>query len=293
MPGQPLPRLERLLVTRPEPEASRWVADLKAHAWPAFALPLIKIAEPEGAGTLAALRYWRTHWDHMDAVFFVSGAAVVHFFRGVPPWAATDLPSTRFWAPGPGTARALYRCLEERGLSALATDTPAPDAGQFDSEALWPLVSAQVGMGRRILLVRGASEDPVSAAGAEAPVPPSWPGTGRDWLLQQCVQAGAEVDVCVAYRRLAPRWTPEQQQRALESLTAHSAWLFSSSEAVRHWRDCMPAQAQAPFAAMAVTTHQRIAEQAHGLGFSRVVTVRPTLSDLLGSLESVWSSSPV
>ena len=71
-----------------------------------YTLPLIEIAPPDAEADQATLRHWRAHWTQADAILFVSGAAVTHFFEsGVAP--ARQPPRTRFWAPGPGTARLL------------------------------------------------------------------------------------------------------------------------------------------------------------------------------------------
>ena len=285
-PSRRLPRLDRLLVTRPEAEARRWAADLRAHGWPADVLPLLAITAPADADTLARLQHWRVHWPEVDAVFFVSAAAATHFWDSVPHGADAPLPKTRFWAPGPGTAKVVAQCLAQRGLGALSVDAPPAQAGQFDSEHLWPVVADQARPGRRLLVVRGASEDAEPTALSNGGV---WPGAGRDWLLNRCRQAGMEVNVCVAYQRVAPRWSTAEQALAQAGLGEGSLWLLSSSEAVRHWERCWGGVVPSPSAGVAMVTHERIAVAAERLGFGRVVMVRPTLSDVLSSLESGWS----
>lgn len=254
---------------------------LRVAGWPAMALPLIQIAEPRDAETSQALHQARAHWAEMDALMFVSGAAVSHFFAhgvALPPGA--DL-RTRFWAPGPGTGRLLAQALAGLGLDASRIDTPPADAPQFDSEALWPVVAAQVVAGRRIQLVRGASVD----ASAEQPSPPT--GNGRDWLIRQCTAAGALVQACVAYERRAPDWTADTRAQALQAQGAGSVWLFSSSEALDH---LLAAEPQADWSrAEALVTHPRIAERARQAGFGRVVQTRPALPDVLRALESGWT----
>ena len=278
--------LERLIVTRPAGEAASWVQALQAQGWPAQALPLIDIAEPQDAATLALLRHWRAHWLDMDALLFVSGAAVGHFFaRDVRPPTRPDR-GTRFWAPGPGTARVLAQALTGLGLGATRIDSPPTDAGQFDSEALWPVVAPQVRAGRRILVVRGAS--PEGAAMAASPPPQNrHAGNGRDWLIQQCEAAGARVESCVAYERSAPRWTAAQAAVARAAASTGSVWLFSSSEAVNHLFTAAPHTDWSP--ACAIATHPRIAASAKAAGFGRVIETRPALPDVLRALESNWS----
>lgn len=274
-------RLDRLIVTRPAPEASAWVDALRAEGWPAHALPLIDIAEPESLSDLQTLRHWRAHWSDADALLFVSGAAVSHFFaKGVvAPGAPT---ATRFWAPGPGTARLLAQAVEPLGLGADRIDSPPADAAQFDSEHLWPVVAPQVGPGRRVLIVRGTS--PNGPEEADAPVVA---GNGRDWLIRQCTAAGAQVEGCVAYARRTPVLSAADRALVDAATGEGSVWLFSSSEALA------PLQALAPAPvwtrATALVTHPRIAASAQQAGFGRVVQTRPALSDVVRALESGWT----
>lgn len=259
--------------------------DLQAQGWPARALPLIDISPPQDAATLDLLRHWRAHWPSLDAMMFVSGAAVSHFFAQDVSAPALPAGETRFWAPGPGTARVLAQALSGLGLDASRIDAPAADAGQFDSEALWPVVAPQARVGRRILVVRGAS---TGAAAADAPTGPiRHAGNGRDWLIEQCEAAGAEVVSCVAYQRSAPRWTDEQRAEARAAAAPDCAWLFSSSEALNHLTASVPHTDWGQTCAIA--THPRIAAQARAAGFGRVIETRPALPDLLRALESHWS----
>ena len=250
------------------------------------ALPLIDISEPQDTATWASLRYWRAHWLDMDALLFVSGAAVSHFFAQDVRAPTRPDGGTRFWAPGPGTVRALAQALTGLGLGATRIDSPPTDAGQFDSEALWPVVAPQVRAGRRILVVRGAS--PEGAAMAASPPPQNrHAGNGRDWLIQQCEAAGARVESCVAYERAAPRWTAAQAAVARAAASTGSVWLFSSSEAVNHLLTAAAHTDWSP--ACAIATHPRIAASAKAAGFGRVIETRPALPDVLRALESNWS----
>lgn len=277
-PRRPV-RLSRLIVTRPAPEAQIWADALRQRAWPAHALPLIEIGEPSDMATLKALQDWRQQVFQVDAAMFVSGAAVTHFFAGMAPnhvtaaLAAGRAP-TRFWAPGPATAAAL----QEAGVPVDRIDAPAQDALQFDSETLWPIVAPQLHAGAQVLIVRGAS------SGAPVDIVA---GSGRDWLIRQCLAAGARVDACVAYDRRAPVWTSRQQALARTAVGPDAAWLFSSSEALTHLKTLMPqANWQDTFA---LATHPRIAQSAHAAGFGQVISSRPALRDLMLALESTWS----
>jgi uroporphyrinogen-III synthase len=249
-----------------------------------MALPLIEIAAPREPQVLSALAQARSGWQDHDALMFVSAAAVHHFFRnGVA--LSTEHPGhrTRFWAPGPGTARALAQSLIPLGVDASRIDTPPADALQFDSEHLWPMVQHQMVDGARLLVVRGVSPE------SEGTTTYGITGSGRDWLMDQCRARGARVATCVTYERRAPVWTEFQQSQAQAASGPDSVWLFSSSEAVGHLESLLPfarwSQAQA------LCTHERIATAAQAAGFGRVFTSRPSLEDVLCALELAQRSS--
>jgi len=282
MPAQAPERLQRLIVTRPAPEAATWVSVLQAAGWPAQALALIEIGEPQSPAALAALTHWRQHWSTMDALMFVSAAAVRHFFAAESHTPEQPL-ATRFWAPGPGTARVLAQALQRLGLDASRIDAPALDAAQFDSESLWPVVQPGLRPGQQLLIVRGLSE------GAADPVPtdPQLPGHGRDWLIEQCQAAGVQVQACVAYQRRAPKLDAATLHQLHLGQAPGSVWLFSSSEALEHLQACAPGADWSHASALA--THPRIQQRARESGFGTVLPTRPALADVLRALESGWN----
>ncbi len=272
--------LRRLLVTRPADEAATWVEQLRGQGWPAQALPLIQITAPRRADAAERLHQVQAQWANFDALMFVSGAAVQHFFAADLPRADAQTHS-RFWAPGPGTARRLAQSLSAVGLGADRIDAPPPDAAQFDSESLWPVVVHQLRPGSRVLIVRGQSV----AAGDDAATVPSG-GNGREWLIRQCEQAGAEVQTVVAYERHAPNGTDAFQAELRLACSAGSVWLLSSSEALDHLLAAQPGAAWSD--AQALVTHPPIAQRAQQAHFGRVVQTRPALPDVLRTLESQW-----
>ena len=196
---------------------------------------------------------------------FVSGNAVEWFFRLKP--AQQQLFAARAWAPGPGTREALLHA----GVPPQSIDTPAPDAAQLDSQALWQQVGHQLGAGQRVLVVRGG--DAASQA------------AGRDWLAAQLAQRGIAVESVVAYSRGQPAWSPAQFELAQRGAVDGSLWLFSSSEAVAHLQALLPLEVWKD--ARALATHPRIAEAAGAAGFGAVSLSRPTLNDVVASIESI------
>ena len=277
---------QRILVTRPQPEADRWTALLHSHGLPAQALPLINIGPATAAAERAAADQARAQWQQYDAIMLVSGNAAQYFFDknmllalGQSAQAAIK---TRVWTPGPGTAKAV-RAL---GIGAAYIDQPSADAGQFDSESLWQRVGPQMGPGSKVLIVRGSSlvgDDEVAYASA-TPVQAHTGGNGREWLRAQLQAAGAAVDVVAVYERRAPDWNAETLAQARAALQGNCCWLFSSSEAVMHLRNIFSTPELAT--AQALTTHPRIAQAAVEAGFAAVKQCRPTVADVVASLES-------
>jgi uroporphyrinogen-III synthase len=269
----------RVIVTRPAREAAHWAALLGARGVNAVALPLIAVGPCPDAAARQALAAARSHLSQYRALMFVSGNAVVHFFESDSNWPlaharqAQAAIKTRAWAPGPGTVRAL----EQVGVPRTAIDGPAPDAPQFDSEALWSQVATQIQPGDRVLIVRGRSATPQGAHESEQ-------GSGRDWLARQIEAAGGQVDFVVAYQRGAPQWTAAEVALAQQAAQDGSLWLLSSSEAVAHLAEALPGQHWG--AARALATHPRIAAAARAAGFGSVRECRPALEDVVASIES-------
>lgn len=255
----------RLIVTRPEREARRWLQDLSRLGVPTEALPLIEIAPLADSAALAAA--WRD-LPRYAALMFVSANAVDGFFSGRP--AAAQLPDLRFLAPGPGTVAALL----EAGVPPGRIDAPPADAGQFDSETLWQQVGARDWQAKAVLIVRG---DSVGPGGGATP--------GRDWLARQWTAAGAAVDFVKVYERRPPQFGAGQLALAQAASRDGSVWLFSSSEAVTHL-----AGLGLDFSrARAIATHPRIAETARALGWGVVVVSRPELADIRAAWASIES----
>lgn len=269
----------RVIVTRPAREAAHWAALLSERGVNALALPLIAVGPCTDLAARQALAQARRNLPQYRALMFVSGNAVVHFFESDSNWPlaqegqAPEAIKTRAWAPGPGTARAL----EQVGVPRAAIDGPAPDAPQFDSEALWEQVAAQIRPGDRVLIVRGRSATPQGAHESEQ-------GSGREWLARQIEAAGGQVEFVVAYQRGAPQWSGAAVALAQQAAQDGSLWLLSSSEAVAHLADALPGQHWG--AARALATHPRIAEAARAAGFGNVRECRPALEDVVASIES-------
>ena len=267
----------RVIVTRPEPECGHWVRMLNQAGLLAVALPLIRIGP---ALDDAAVRQCWQHLDQYQAVMFVSGAAVTHFFarRGPQGPGLQDavLRTTRFWAPGPGTVAALVR----EGVDPAGIDAPDSGSGQFDSDALWRVVGGRDHRGQSVLIVRGAE----AGAGDPGDGQEAVQGSGRDWLARVLEKAGARVQFVVAYERSAPLWSAADVVLARAAAQDGSVWLFTSSQALAHLKACLPDQSWDR--ARALATHPRIAQAARAAGFGVVWESRPRVDDVVASIES-------
>lgn len=248
----------QVIVTRPLAQAAPWVETLRAHGHEAHAVPLIDI-EP-----LADTKPLRDAWRRLTQftlVMFVSANAVHHFFAQQPDDA--DWPLSALAAStGPGTSAAL----QQAGLRGAMIVEPLHGAG-YDSEALWARLSHRNWAQARVLIVRGEE--------------------GRDWLAEQFRQAGAEVLVCAAYRRVAPVHPPEVKAVLAHAVThpAQTCWFFSSSEAIGHLLELVPTADWR--SSRALVTHLRIAQAARSAGFGDVHLVDAQPMSVVGTVRQI------
>jgi uroporphyrinogen-III synthase len=268
----------RVIVTRPTQEAAQWVHALNDAGFDAVALPLIGVLPPPDPAAVAAA--W-ARITEFDAVMFVSGNAVEHFFASKPPAAPVfGMPGAtniRAFVTGPGSLSALKRVQ----VDVRSIDMPDRAAEQFDSEALWAVVAQRVQAGYRVLIVRGSG----SSTGDAALPDKAADGVGRDWFAEQVRAAGGHVEFVVSYQRRPPALSDREGAMVREAAADGSVWLFSSSEAIGNLVAVCPGQSWAQ--AKAVVTHSRIAQAARKAGFSVVCESRPTLAALMASIESV------
>ena len=262
----------RVIVTRPRQEAGKWVDAFARAGMDALALPLIEV-EP-AADRAAVLAAWQK-LQTFDAVMFVSGNAVDHFFvfkpSLAPVFTAQAAMKTRAFVTGPGSYSALMRA----HVAPEWVDAPNFDSGQFDSEALWAVVRHRVHPGYKVLIVRGVSSD----AGA------SDEGHGRDWFAKQVIAAGGSVEFVVSYQRHGPEWGHDTAALVECASCDGSIWIFSSSEAITNLVRACPAQSWAQ--ARAIATHPRITKTAREAGFFAVRESSPKLEELIASIESM------
>lgn len=247
----------RVIVTRPAAQAGSWLAALRERGLDAQALPLMGIAP---RGDPQPVREAWAQLPQASLVMFVSANAVEQFFAARPEGLAwpEELAAA---STGPGTSKAL------RAAGVARIEEPAPDAPQFDSEALWARIAHQPWAGRSVWVVRGEE--------------------GRDWLARQLRDAGAQVRFVHAYRRLAPVLSGAEQAVLAQALAAPTdhCWLFSSSEAIGHLLRLAPGADWR--AQRALASHPRIAQAARDAGFGRVELVPVGTEGVLRHLGAV------
>ena len=253
-----------VLVTRPAPHAEVWAEALRAVGVRAHALPLLSIAPvPDSSAVHAA-------WQGLaarDLVVFVSPSAIQQFFaagQGLA-WPPTTLAA----CTGPGSAAQLLAL----GVPAAQILSPASDAAQFDSEALWNQLAPRNWASRSVLVVRGEA--------------------GREWLADTLADAGARVDFLQAYVR-APAVLTSHEREVFALALAHPhahVWLLSSSEAVTAASSIAGTAQWA--SAQALATHPRIAQTARALGWGFVEVCRPEVPEVVRCVQSISKKTTI
>ena len=95
--------------------------------------------------------------------------------------------------------------------------------------------------------------------------------------------SGVHVEILSVYQRCVPRWDNNRLQEASQAAQDGSIWLFSSSQALDNLASLLPDQDWGATRAMA--THERIVQTAKAMGIGKVVFCRPSLGEVLASLE--------
>ena len=198
----------RIVVTR-RPEQSAWIcARLAELGGTVVEVPLIELAPPAEMAPLdAALR----RLDGYDWVVFTSANAVRSVSERITDLGLAEraLMSRKIASVGPATAHALRECFP--GIAVTV------EAAKHDAESLMKELAAGA-RGRRFL------------------VPTS--DRARDVLPAGLREAGAEVDVVVAYRTVAPA---DLRERVLEGLRGGADLVvFASPSAVHNFVAAAP-----------------------------------------------------
>ncbi|MDX1456471.1 MAG: uroporphyrinogen-III synthase [Marinobacter sp.] len=226
----------RILICRPEPEASRLAACLREAGADTAVVPLLD-RQP-----LAESPEQRTVIQNIDQF---------HHVIAVSPYAArllTDLLDTwwpqlpaglHWYGVGAGTARVL----SQAGL------TPHwPERG-VDSEALLELPSLKSVAGEKVLLVRGEQ--------------------GRALIANTLQHRGAEVTALPLYRRYCPEQAQVELPQTLKRFDPHAVVILSG-ETLNNFIALGENTDHTLWQRLLVLPVQRVADQAAATGFHRL-----------------------
>lgn len=221
-----------VLITRPEPEASRLAEALAAHGVAALSLPAFRFEPLEPA--LPEPRDW--HAAARRLAVFVSPRAVHH---GVPQLPGGFLDTAQIAALGPATAQALH-------AAGLGVDLQ-PEA-PFTSESLLAAPGLTPGPGCAVLFAA--------------------PG-GREALHRGLEALGWQVHRAMVYQRLAEPPAGQAVERLRDAAGVLSIW--TSATAMARLLDVLPPDVrEVVLAGCFLVISERLAELARQRGAAQV-----------------------
>ncbi len=165
---------------------------MKVWKWPAFT-----ILPPEDA---ERVQYRLNHLENFDMVMLASPAAVAAAAVHVRHWPDNVILATI----GQGTARAI-RAVWGEDTPVVA---PAGDSKESGSEKLFEVLKAR-GFPARVLIIRGQ--------------------VGREWLKEQLIAHGTDVEILPAYQRTPLELSTEQLSQLRASLMGPSPIIYVTS----------------------------------------------------------------
>ena len=210
---------------------------IRAWRWPAYAITL-----PEDE-SLVSDRL--AHLDDFDMVVLASPAAVTAAAHWVREWPKHLTLAT----VGEGTARVI-RAAWGDDVPVLC---PPGEAESSGSEALFEILRHGV-VPSRVLIIRGQS--------------------GREWLSENLIQLGADVEKVCAYVRVPLELSPEQQDQLTMSMCGEGPIVYiTSTDAVAtllHAVRPTPGAREWIVSGRAITIHPRCADRLREAGFKHV-----------------------
>lgn len=226
-----------VLVTRPEPQAAALAERLRALGAEPLVCPMLEIAGLPPPASLA---------EPVEALVFVSAAAVAHYAAALARL-GLPLPST---TPAFAVGQATAQALSEAGFVRVL----CPEGADETSEGLLALPAFRAAAAGRVLLVRGRG--------------------GRELVAEAVRAAGGRLFLAEVYERRRPArdWAAEcarWQERGVAAL------LVTSGESLDNLLSAVPEQARSwLYGRLLVLPSARLAEQARAAGFLRIVTAR-------------------
>lgn len=251
-----------VVVTRPLAQAVPLQQKIHALGRRAVVFPLLEILPLADTTELDAAL---AQLERFALVAFVSPNAIDAAFARRLVWPT----GVAIAVMGEGSRQALA----ERGVTDARHRIHRPqDPERTDSHTLLATLDLAALRGREVLILRGES--------------------GRELLGDSLRAAGIRVTQVAAYRRVAPVLDAAGQAALVALLTAGSAWIITSSEALQvliGMVQALPSGAGIGVARLQqqklIVPHIRIAETAHSLGFCNILRTASGDERILAALQ--------
>lgn len=226
---------KRVLVTRPEAQATGLIVALETQGAMALRLPVLTI---QPLFQTPASKQKIIDLDHYDDLIVVSRNAAQLGLAAVDQYWPQLPPHLRWFAVGKATANVLT----DQGIRVIA-----PDNG-FNSEALLELSELQSLSNRRVLILKGEG--------------------GRELLAEQLAHRGGQVDELPLYRRVAIGYEVEYLQAVFRD--APDVLIATSIEVLQALHQLISPHLKDHFELPLVVASARIAEAAKALGYQQI-----------------------
>ena len=241
----------RVIITRPEPQASQWQQHLTEQGLASAVVPVMEIVELADNAARERVKQLVLNLDHYQKAIFVSRNAVHYGLSWLDAyWPQLPL-GIDYFAVGSATARELEQA--DIRVSALGRDDSA-----MNSEALLADPALQRVAGEKVVIFRGVG--------------------GRDLMATTLRERGAQVDYCELYQRQLPA----EAESCLLSVLPSGAGLWDilsvhSGESLGNLTQLLrrhPALGREAFACPLLVPGERVAALARKAGFGQLLVAQ-------------------
>ncbi|MDO3383120.1 uroporphyrinogen-III synthase [Gilvimarinus algae] len=235
----------RVLITRPEPMASRWQQWLAKGGIQAQVIPCMAIEPLTDEDSVQAIKNRVLAFDHYQKAIFISRNAASEALKWLEDYWPQWPVGVGIYAVGEATAGELTK-------AGLAVNALGSARGAMNSETLLAEPDLQSVAGERIVIFKGQG--------------------GRETLARTLTERGARVDHCELYRRAIPRGAEASLRRWLASssgqalIIAHSGESLANLCLLARQGGCESALLRHPL----LVPGERVAELAKVQGFERI-----------------------
>lgn len=250
-----------VVITRPLAQADALAAQVAVMGRAPVIFPLLDIAPVADS---AVLQDRLSALDRYAMAVFVSPNAIDAVFPFIPAWPR----EVAIGIIGEGSRLALQRHGVDDGN---ATIYAPRHRERMDSRELFKALDLERLHARRVLIVRAQA--------------------GNELLTGMLRARRIEVDHVTAYQRLLPHIDAARAEQLRGLIEADSDWIVTSSEALRNLLDITAEMLGGEYVVKLqrntiIVSHQRIAETAQALAFSRVTMAGSGDERLIAALQS-------